>query len=314
MVSLWASADPSALDEQWDARAPEINRVVTAAQVEAARQATPYIEVASAGAAGADLVHEAFGGATREGREVAPELFSGVRYTKSLIGRGMGVGQAFRAGTALMSILAANTIRDAGRSADNTAAVSKGMLWRVRVVQPGACSRCAILAGVRGYRADFERHPACRCTSMPLYDSDTPDGFFRDPIDYFDSLGEAQQDRVFTKAGAWAIRNGADPAKVVNARRGALSSVKRDDGTFSLARLRPTNIGVKANGTPLTVYATPEGTTSRGWGATQGRLVKTGNDRYRRTRAIRLMPEQIVQMSQDVEHARSLLRKYGYLV
>lgn len=40
------------------------------------------------------------------------------------------------------------------------------------------------------------------------------------PRAYFDSLDEAQQNRLFTKAGAQAIRDGADLNQVVNSRRG----------------------------------------------------------------------------------------------
>ena len=321
VVRMWAPANPDDLEGEWSLRAPQIAAVVTQAQVSAAQKASPYVESAAAtmgvSVAGPVIIPEAFGGATREGREVAPELYSGVTYTKSLIKGGMGVGHAFRAGTALMSILAANTIRDAGRSAGRTAAVGKGLMYSVRVVQPGACSRCAILAGVTGYRVSFQRHPGCRCTSMPIRGGDAaPEGFFTSPEEYFDSLSRAEQDRVFTKAGAWAIRNGASPISVVNARRGALSSVKRADGSYSLARLRAVTIGKRADGSPLRVYATPEGRTARGaWGRAQNLDTRNDTDRYRRTSSVRLMPEQIMQMSEAAtpERARQLLQRYGYL-
>jgi hypothetical protein len=316
VVRTWSAANPNDLDTEWDYRSRRIVSTVSNAQIEAARQATPYVGAATEGAAGAAIVHEAFGGVTREGRDVGAEMFSGVTYTKSLIGKGMGVGQAFRAGTALMALLAANTIRDAGRSADHTDAVSKGYLYSVRVVQPSACSRCAILAGVKGYKTDFQRHPSCRCTSMPLRDRDTPNGFFRSPADYFDSLSEAEQNRVFTKSGAWAIRNGADPINVVNARRGAYTTAKRHpDGTFSPSRLKPITIGRRADGSPLQVYATTEGTTSRGaFGRSQALNSNiNAGDRYRRTSTLRLMPETVMRMAQDAEHARKLLQRYGYL-
>jgi hypothetical protein len=226
----------------------------------------------------ARIVPQAFGGVTREGRGVAPELYAAVTTTKTLIGRGVGVGQAFRAGAAFMSVMAATLVRDAGRSADHTLAVGKGVMRSVRVVSPGACSRCAILAGVTGYRTDFKRHPGCRCTSMPIRDGeDTPDGFFSSTDDYFDSLSPAEQDRTFTKAGAEAIRQGADLAKVVNARRGMYGP-----------------------------GLTSEGTTARG---AYGR-----GDRYRRTQNVRLMPERIMQMSSDPARIRELLQQYGYII
>lgn len=41
-----------------------------------------------------------------------------------------------------------------------------------------------------------------------------------DPRAYFATLDEAEQNRIFTNAGAEAIRDGADIGRVVNARRG----------------------------------------------------------------------------------------------
>jgi hypothetical protein len=301
------------LEAGWSAIAPELEVAVSAGQVNAARMASGFTTRAL-GSGGPEVVPEAFGGVTREGRSVAPELYAAVTTTKRLIGRGSGVGEAFRTGAALMHVMAATLVRDAGRMADKTAAVGRGSLFSIRVVNPGACSRCAILAGVKGYRTDFKRHPGCRCTSMPLYENETPDGFFSSPSDYFESLSSAEQERVFTKAGAEAIRAGADPVKVVNARRGALTSTKRPDGSYSRASLRPVQIGRTADGSPLVVYATPEGTTARSaWARSNDDLYRSGSDRYRRTKTLRLMPEQIMRMSTDPERIAELLNRYGYL-
>jgi len=134
------------------------------------------------------------------------------------------------------------------------------------------------------------------------------------PDDYFQSLSKAEQDRVFTKAGAEAVRNGADPAKVVNARRGYFGSKPLN---VPVRRLRPIQIGVRPDGSPLTVFATAEGTTIRGaFGrqeiAATGEATKLG--RYRRTTTLRLMPEQIVQMAGgNRERLVELLTRYGYL-
>ena len=49
---------------------------------------------------------------------------------------------------------------------------------------------------------------------------DTADDLRTDPKAYFASLSPAEQDRLFTLAGAEAIRSGADIGQVVNARRG----------------------------------------------------------------------------------------------
>lgn len=316
---LWSRIGSGSLEAGWSAVAPEVERVVSDAQVAAAALSTRYVGAALGSQDGtilpAKVVPQAFGGVTREGRGIGPELYAAVTTTKSLISRGLGVGQAFQAGAAYMAVMAATLVRDAGRSADSSLAVGRGSQFSVRVVQPGACSRCAILAGVKGYRVDFDRHPGCRCTSMPLFDDQTPEGFFRDSSDYFESLSESDQSRIFTKAGAEAIRLGADPAEVVNARRGMFTTAKKHpDGTFGPSRLRPVQIGRNADGSPLMVYATTEGTTTRGaFGRGRSDLTKAGTDRYRRSRTLRLMPEQIMSMASTPERARELLQRYGYL-
>lgn len=314
------------LDAGWAVQEQGIVAVVTAAQVTAARQSVPYTNKVSA-LSGADVersgvIAESFGGVTREGREVGPELYSSVALTKRMVGQGFGVGRAFEAGAALMSILAANLVQDMGRAADATVATATGYKYSVRVISAGACSRCAILAGVKGYRVSFERHPRCKCSSVPLMDSDdAPKGFHRSPEEYFESLSKAEQDRVFTKAGAEAIREGADPLKVVNARRGAAgigySSNPLYPHRIQVGRMQKTVIGRSADGSPVFGYSTIEGTTKRGsYGASSLRsgdqFVKT-TGRVTRTQRIRLMPETIISLTDDPAMRRLLLRDAGYI-
>lgn len=317
---LWKrDMDVNALDRGWDLIARPLVGVVAAAQLTAARQAAPYVDAAMDAQS---LLHEgpaiepaAFTGVTREGREVAPELYASVTHTKTLIGRGMGIGPAFAAGMAMLQVMTATVVRDAGRAADDVAAVSRGGVLMARVVQPGACSRCAILAGVGHFTRHFERHPGCRCQTIPVSTSnelgDLPEGLYSSPEEYFKDLSRAEQDRIFTRAGAEAIRNGANPIQVVNARRG---SIKRPSG-----RLAPVQIGVRADGTPIMGYATVEGTTRRGMfgsaeGARANDWVRGNGDRYRRTRTQRLMPESIFEIAgDDKNRAVQLLRRYGYI-
>ena len=309
----------AALDQGWDEIARPLVGVVTAAQLTSARQATPYVNRAMAEQGlphvGDPIEPAAFAGVTREGREVAPELYSAVTQTKTLIGRGMGIGPAFAAGMSMLQVMTATIVRDAGRAADDVASVSRGGVMMARVVQPGACSRCAVLAGVGHFTRHFERHPGCRCQTIPVSTTrdvlNFPDDLYSSPEEYFKDLSREEQDRVFTKAGAEAIRNGADPVQVVNARRG---SIKRPSG-----RLRPVQIGERQDGTPIMGYATVEGTSSRGsFGRSElshtGLYVRRDGDRYRRTRTQRLMPESIFQIAGD-DHSRAvqLLKRYGYI-
>src|SRR5690606_20565029 len=116
---LWRSIQASNIDAGWDRIAPQLERIVTQGQLDAARMAQRYTagvsdEYGVRGTSGR-VVSGAFTGATLEGREVVPELFTAATTTKRLIGAGVGVGAAFAAGTALMSAFAATMVRDAGR-------------------------------------------------------------------------------------------------------------------------------------------------------------------------------------------------------
>ena len=59
----------------------------------------------------------------------------------------------------------------------------------------------------------------CDCRHIPSTEVVAGD-LVTDPSAYFDSLSLEEQNRVFTNAGARAIREGADMGRVVNARRG----------------------------------------------------------------------------------------------
>jgi hypothetical protein len=157
--------------------------------------------------------------------------------------------------------MAKTATADTARSADLTAAVGRKYTHYVRVVQPGACSRCAILAGIDSYSTAFKRHPACRCTSMPVDEVDaSPARLFASPDDYFRTLTTAEQDRIFTKAGAEAIRAGADPVTVVTARSQAtgIAYSRRgiNPGTLpnSGRRLQRTVIGLEGRAAGVGVH------------------------------------------------------------
>ena len=323
VVGLWRMVDVDALDSAWDFVAPQMVAAVAAAQVEAARQADRYLAAVDRlqpSGITAQLAYESFAGVTLGGREVGPEMYSAVTQTKTLIGQGVPRREAFQAGAAFLATVVGAMVQDIGRQADMTISTAKGYSTYVRVVSPGACSRCAILAGRDDYSKPFLRHPRCRCQMWPIKgdaadrQGPIPDDLSASPEEYFEKLSPEEQDRIFTKAGAEAIRAGADPIQVVNARRGYLGSTPPG---VNMRRLRPIQIGIRPDGSPLEVYATAEGTTIRGvfgrreFNATADAL-KDG--RYRRTTTLRLMPEQIVRMAgNDPERLRELLYRYGYL-
>jgi hypothetical protein len=318
-LALWRRMDIVELDASWNTIGPAIGRVVTLGQVDAARQTATFMQgverITPTRFPGVDLAVESFGGVTLAGRDVTAEAFGAVATTKGLISQGVRSGDAFLRGAMSLAVLVGAAVQDMGRQADMTLATAKGFTSYVRVVSAGACSRCAILAGKEDYRTPFLRHPRCRCTTFPVQsDGATPDGMFSNSGAYFESLSPGEQNRVFTNAGAEAIRNGADPSKVVNARRGYFGS---KPAGVPVRRLRPVQIGVRPDGSPLTVFATGEGTTVRGAfgrAETQASAEAARQGSYRQTTSVRLMPEQIVRMAGDNrERLVELLQRYGYL-
>lgn len=307
-LAKWRRVDPAALDQSWAAVAPDIAVVaVSAARANAAGAGTLTSKIASADRMRGDvLVPDAFTGVDGSGRPLTSLLHGAVTTTKQAIAAGMSIPDAMLTGGTYLALMMKTALADVERSASMTAATGKGYVRYVRLVNPGACSRCAILAGSDRFRSNFQRHPACRCSTVPIAGTETPQDLFGTPGDYFESLTASEQDRVFTKAGAEAIRLGADPIKVVNARRGA-SRVRMDGAvTFGPSRIQRAAIGRKPDGTPITGYVTTEGTTKRGT--------------YRRSRAgikggtiPRLMPESIIDLTNDPEMRRILLRDAGYL-
>lgn len=332
-VRLWRSQMSLAnLDASWNVVAPQMVAQVTAAQLAAAKLATPYTNVLDR-ANGykpepAVLVPEAFAGVMGDGREVAPALFGAVTNTKTAIGRGVSASTAFQAGGTFIAATMSAALHDMSRNADRVIASGKGYTRYIRVVNGSACSRCAILAGIYSSGEAFLRHVSCQCGTAAIQEGQAvPKGFHDSPESYFESLSKADQDRVFTNAGAEAIRQGADPVRVVNARRGAsgISYGGHSGHLYSApplgthGSLQKITIGRMADGSPLRVYATTESTTYRGvWGRRQynhgQEMIKSGTDRYRRTTTLRLMPEQIqIMAGSDPQRYAELLQRYGYL-
>lgn len=327
LMGVWRQINPADLDAHWDVVAPRMVAEVSAAQRTASVQAVRYSDAidqsygydAPPTVLNVDALTDVMG----DGREVAPALYGAVTSTKTWIGQGVPVATSFERGANFLAIIAQEAIQSLGRAADLSMMGGKKYTRYVRVCSGSACSRCAILEGIYSAEDAFKRHPCCQCQSIPVEVDGRPTKSETrefNPQAFFDSLSKAEQDKRFTVAGAAAIRAGADPVAVVNARRGAygigygnrtsLPSVTRN-------RLTPLTIGRKADGSPLQVYATVEGTTARGAFA-KAEAQRTANaalqGQYRRTTTVRLMPEQIMRMAGgNADRARELLTRYGYI-
>lgn len=308
-LNAWGNVDFDALDSSWSAVGPVIAAEAANAQLAAVSSSDSYVNRVAAefdfDMEPSRTVPEALAGVSGRGRPVADVLLGAVISTKEAVGAGLGRVRSLETGAAYLATVMKTLIADSGRSGDMVAATGKGFTRYVRVISPGACSRCAILAGISTYKQTFLRHPACKCTSCPVPDDrKLPAGVFDSTEAYFDSLTEQEQDRIFTNAGAQAIRDGASPQSVVTARRKAtgITTAGRGETTpNSGRRLEKTLIGRRPDGTPVEVYTTTEGTTRRG--------------SYGRSRGARLrvMPEEIYNVARTPAEARVLLRDAGYL-
>jgi hypothetical protein len=286
-MTMWQRLDKDALTESWNAGVGQsVVQAVTQAQTVAAAQAAAYLEQLAAAQGvlteAAKIAPAALAGVASDGRPLASLLYLPIILFKRLLGAGRSRQDAMRQARNFLALIAATQVADAGRGAVHVGmAASREWVTYVRVVNLPACSRCIVLAGRQySWSTGFQRHPGCDCGMMPFRDGDEPPAM---PEELFDRMSAAEQDRRFGKAGADAIRLGADMGQVVNARRGMQTAGGR--------------------------LVTTEGTTKRG---VAGR--RMGSTSARRS-AVRLMPEQIFEdAAGDRDEAVRLLRRFGYLL
>jgi hypothetical protein len=234
----------------------------------------------------------AFTGVDASGRDLTGLLYGAVTTAKTLIGSGAGLQGALDWGGGTSSAMTQTATADTAGPRTSRQRWDGSYTHYVRVVS-GGC----VLA-LRDPRRDLllpsgvQTASRCRCTAMPVDRGRTlpQPASTRPPSDYFSTLTTGEQDRIFTKAGAEAIRAGADPVAVVSARRGAVgidySSTSKTPplGTASRAdRHRVRRGGTRSTGTR-------PGKAPRAAGRSRDRAAPRPAPRQR----VRLMPETIV--------------------
>lgn len=282
-AQLWSEVSLSDLSGSWAAQVPLLVPVLAGVQVKAAEAGASYgaSTLAEQGLyepPDAFVNPSGFSGVASDGRTLEGLLYAPVPHVKTLIAGGMDPKQAVQQGGKFLTTLTRTQVADAGRAAAGVDIVARPRVGYVRMLNPPSCSRCSILAG-RFYRWNdgFRRHPKCDCIHVPskAAAAATSEGLVHDPYEYFRSLSPEDQDKNYTKAGAQAIRDGADIFQVVNSRRGMSTSG----------------------------LMTKEGISTRGnFGATTGR-------------GKRMTPEAIYQLNgSDRAAALKDLEKYGYIL
>lgn len=299
----WAGVDPEFISESWHEQAAPLAVVLTRLQSEAALDGARSVPAALADQ-GVEVEPEyavrprSVGGFAGAGYDPVTVFETAPIVAKARIGAGVEPAAALVAGGKALSGILQTAMADAGRQGQMLAIHSRPRVGYVRMLNPPSCSRCAILAGKASKREPFRRHPRCDCRAIPGLDGWEQD-LTMNTGEYFESLTGEDQDRIFTKAGAQAIRDGADINQVVNARRG-MKPMQTPGGR---------------------ALVTNESMTRRGFGSRSMRASGLADEfttrdgsRYWRPSTPRLMPETIYQMAGDnTGEAKRLLKAYGYI-
>ena len=208
----------------------------------------------------------AFGGYSTNGVPLEQSLYAAAPSALRRITDGASVASALSSGQVLAGQISQSMVVESGRQAAGVDTYVRQRVGYVRMVNPGACDRCVLLAG-KYYRNNegFLRHPRCQCIHVQTNAQAAQDeGLIADPYEYFNSLSEEAQDKAFTKAGAQAIRDGADMGQVVNSRKGMSYPGESRDGTRRGQRAKDTTFagssrrahtgGIKNRLTPDAIY------------------------------------------------------------
>lgn len=221
--AAWARIDRLSIGGSWMRLLAEPLVLLAAAQLQAAQTAEAYVAQAltaqgATGTAEGAVWGRSLAGVASDGRPLHTLLYQPAIETLALIGAGATPVRALAAGALRLDMIVRTQVADAGRVATGVGIAARPGVGYTRVLTPPSCSRCAILGG-KFYRwsMGFQRHPRCDCVHVPAIRGFTPG---MTPRGYFDSLTASEQNRIFTGAGAAAIRDGADMAQIVNARRG----------------------------------------------------------------------------------------------
>lgn len=296
--------------ESFLAIAPSLIEVTNTAQgrvAEIAAEAVPTA-LAATGQARADvprweIATRQWVGTAGDGMPTETLLYGAVTTAKTAVAEGASTAQALGRGGRFLSLAVGTLLSDTARGVAGAATYARPVGGYVRMLNPPSCGRCVILAG-KWFRANqgFERHPDCDCLHIPVAESLAGD-LTVDSRSYLDSLDDkALAKALGSRANALAYRDyGGDPIQLVNAYRHGRG-------------IRTAQVYGR------TVKYTLEGTTVRGYAASQMRrvhalsaLAKTPGSRHRHVVAPRLMPESIFAMAQSQSHAQRLLRDHGWL-
>lgn len=230
---LWRQVDPTNVDESMIAVRPRLVAALQKYRGQIAGAAATYVPaVLRETALAADPVDELnldrFLEHAPDGRTLDGMYDQAAIAAKARMSRGIMPEIAVRQASGIVLTMTLTALADTARG---VVAADIGrrpqITGYVRQLVPPSCKRCVILAG-KWFRWNegFQRHPRCDCIHIPAREDRAGD-LTTDPYVYFNGLTEQQQDQLFGRADAQAIRDGADIYRVVNIRERGLATVKR---------------------------------------------------------------------------------------
>ena len=272
----------------WTRVGPRIVTLMTAAQIGAARDGAAYVGQAlaeqriAADPSGSVNLGRLAGAYSVDGQTVGDldaALYGAV--VRARTGPAESLGDRLARGRSWLDMMTATLVADAGRASVGVGIAARPGVRYVRMVNPGCCQRCAVLAGKASKSIAFPRHPGCLCRAVP-----TGEGAAHGLVE---AVGP-EDVRDLTRAQRQAIADGADMNQVINSHRVYTSR----EGIYTPARSR--------DGMTTTEGATRRGIAGKRLGAESKR------------RARRLTPEGVYGLASTPEEAVALLRKHGYLI
>lgn len=221
----WKRVDPDNIVSSWQQRLPQVATALASAQWLASIDAQAATVAMLAGQRldvdGPLLEPQTFAGAMQETGAPVEAALAGVAFhTLDRIGDGVETQQALRLGGVELARMTSTAVFDVARASSTavhtTRFGARTTFGYTRMAMPGCCVRCSMLVG-RFFRWNkgFDRHPSCRCVHIPTAET-SPEALETDPYQLFEALSRSEQDRIWTKAGAQAIRDGADIYQVGN--------------------------------------------------------------------------------------------------
>lgn len=312
---LWRRMGRGDLDIAWSQIDQQALSIMLTAQQRIADAAVRYVpdvlEDLGQQAAAAPVASVTTGpllGVAGDGRPVDSLLHGAVVHTRTRLGDGLTPGAALVSGSKWLTLAAGTVLSDTSRQSEKLAmGVRPRVRFYVRMLAPPSCARCVILAGsTYRSRTAFQRHPRCDCVHIPS--AEALDDRTVNPREYIDSLSPDEQDRILTKAGGRAYREGADLNQLVNARRGMSKSqsgrlITSEGRTSRGCAFR----SLRAGGTRQELAGTAVRITRNG--PEMRVITRTG------ARVERLMPESIAELAgADRDLYLRLLRRHGYLI